>query len=70
MFDSFFWKLFMPWLPFSNLWLLTMGSQGEAKSETKELNGSREAKGLLSLTNILTKTRLSDVKPLIEANRL
>ena len=33
-------KILMPWLPFSNLWLLTMGSQGEAKSETKRLNGS------------------------------
>ena len=36
----------MPWLPFSDIWLLTMGSQGEAKSETKKLNGSREAKCL------------------------
>ena len=36
----------MPWLPFSNLWLLTMGSQGEAKGKTIEMNGSQEAKGL------------------------
>ena len=69
-FHSFLLKLFMPWLPFSNLWLMTMGSQGEAKSETKELNGSQEAKGLWTKTNILTKTTLSDVKPPIEANRL
>ena len=45
-FDSDLLKIFMPWLPFSNLWLLAMGSQGEAKSETKGLNGSKEAKDL------------------------
>ena len=45
-FDSDLLKIFMPWLPFSNLWLLTMGSQWEAKSETKRLNRSQEAKGL------------------------
>ena len=44
--------------------------QWEAKSETKKLNGSQEAKGLWSLTNIRTKTRPSDVKLLIEANKL
>ena len=60
----------MPWLALSDLWLLRMGSQGEAKSETKKLNESQEAKGLWSLTNIRTKTRPSDVKPLIEANKL
>ena len=26
-------------------WLLTKGSQGEAKGETKDFNGSQEAKG-------------------------
>ena len=36
----------MPWLGLSNLWLPTMGSQGEAKCYTKEFNGSQEAKGL------------------------
>ena len=36
----------MCWLPLSNLCVQTMGSQGEAKSETKNFNGSREAKGL------------------------
>ena len=45
-FDVDLLKIFMPWLPFSNLWLLKTGSQGEAKSETKGLNGSPEAKGL------------------------
>ena len=52
---------FMHWLPFSNLWLLTIGSQGEAKCYTKEFNGSQEAKGLWSLNNIRTKTRLLNV---------
>ena len=47
-----------------------MGSQGEAKCYTKEFNGSQEAKGLWWLNNILTKTRLSDVNPPIEVNRL
>ena len=51
----------MHWLPFSNLWLLTMGSQGEAKCNTKEFNGSHEAKGLWSQNNIRTKTRLLNV---------
>ena len=51
-------------------WLLIMRSQGEAKRETKKLNGSQEAKGLWSLTNIRTKTRPPDVKPLVEANKL
>ena len=36
----------MHWLQLSNRSLLTMGSQGEAKTETKKLNGSQEAKGL------------------------
>ena len=47
---------FMPWLRLSNLWLLTMGSQGEAKGKprgsqgeakcyTKEFMGNQEAKG-------------------------
>ena len=35
----------MHWLRLSNHWLLTMGSQGEAKCYTKEFNGSQEAKG-------------------------
>ena len=35
----------MHWLRFSNLWLPTMGSQGDTKSETKKFNGSQEAKG-------------------------
>ena len=53
---------FMPWLRLSNLWLLTMGSQGEAKCYTKEFNGSQEAKGLWWRNNIRTKTRLLNVK--------
>ena len=51
----------MPWLPFSNLWLPTMGSQEEAKCYTKEFNVRQEAKGLWSLNNIRTKTRLLNV---------
>ena len=51
----------MPWLRLSNLWLLTIGSQGEAKCYTEEFNGSQEAKGLWSLNNIRTKTRLFNV---------
>ena len=51
----------MHWLRLSNLWLLTMGSQEEAKCYTKEFNGSQEAKGLWWLNNIRTKTRLLDV---------
>ena len=47
----------MPWLPFSDIWLLTMGSQVEAQCYTKKLNGSREAKGLWLLSNIRTKMR-------------
>ena len=51
----------MPWLRLSNLWLLTVERQGEAKCYTKEFNGSQEAKGLWSLNNIRTKTRLLNV---------
>ena len=51
----------MPWLRLSNLWRLTMGSQGEAKCYTKEFDGSQETKGLWSQNNIRTKTRLLDV---------
>ena len=47
----------MHWLRHSDLWLFTMGIQGEAKTETKKLNGSQEAKGLLLEINIYTKTR-------------
>ena len=36
----------MPWLRLSNLSLLTMGSQGEAKRYTEEFNGSQETKRL------------------------
>ena len=43
-FHSFSLKIFMPGLPLSNFWLLTMGSQGEDKSETKKLNGCQKPK--------------------------
>ena len=52
----------MLWLRLSHLWLLLMGSQGEAKCYTKEFNGRQEAKGLWSLNNIRTKTRVLNVK--------
>ena len=61
---------FMPWLRISNLWLLTMGSQGEAKGKTTEMNGSQEAKCLWWLSNIRTKTRPFSVKPPVEAKIL
>ena len=36
----------MHWLRFSNLWLPTIGSQGDAKCYAKEFNGSQGAKGI------------------------
>ena len=45
----------MPWLRGLNLWLLTIGSQGEANGKTIEMNGSQEAKGLWTLSSIRTK---------------
>ena len=60
----------MLWLRVSNLWVLTMGSQGEAKGKTLEMNGSQEAKCLWWLFNIRTKTRSFSVKPAIFAKIL
>ena len=54
----------MPWLRRLNLWLLTIGSQGEAKGKMIEMNGSQEAKSLWTLSNICTKTRPFSVKNL------
>ena len=51
----------MPWLRRSNLWLLTMEGQGEAKCYTKEFNGRQEDKGLWLQNNICTKARLLNV---------
>ena len=54
----------------SDNWLLTKGSQGEAKGRTIEINGSQEAKGLWWRSNIRIKTRPFSVKPTIEAKVL
>ena len=56
----------MPWLQLSNVWLLTIGSQVEAKGRTKDLNGSQEAKRLLLETNIYTKTSRISFKSCIK----
>ena len=42
----------MPWLQVSNLWLLTIGSQGEAKGRSLDFNGNQEAKVLLLETSM------------------
>ena len=38
-------------------WLLTKGSQGEAKGETKDFNGSQEAKGFDGNINFYSKLK-------------
>ena len=38
-------------------WLLTKGSQGKAKDETKDFNGSQEAKGFEGSINFYSKGR-------------
>ena len=45
-----------------NLWLLTIGSQGEAKVKTIEMNGTQKGKSLWTLSNIRTKTGPCGVK--------
>ena len=43
-------------------WLLTKGSQGEAKGETKDFNGSQEAKGFEGNINFYSKKDLTEIK--------
>ena len=43
-------------------WLLTKGGQGEAKCETKDFSGSREAKGFEGNINFYSKKDLTEVK--------
>ena len=43
-------------------WLLTKGGQGEAKGETKDFNGSQEAKGFEGNINFYSKKDLTEMK--------
>ena len=43
-------------------WLLTKGSQGEAKGETKDFNGSQEAKVFGGNINFYSKKDLTEIK--------
>ena len=43
-------------------WLLTKESQGEAKSETIDFNGSQEAKGFGGKINFYSKKDLTEIK--------
>ena len=48
----------MPWIQV----VLTKGSQGEAKGETKDFNGSQEAKGFEGNINFYSKKVATEVK--------
>ena len=48
-------------------WLLTKGSQGEAKGETKDFNGSQEAKGFQGNINFIRKKDLTEIKECMHA---